>query len=40
LPVVVWVVTPAAALLGDTSPVSMVKPFCMTTDCAKFDPMP
>ena len=40
LPVVVWVVTLAAALLGDTSPVSMVTPFCMTTDCAKFDPMP
>lgn len=40
LVVVAQVVTLAAALLGDTSPVSMAVPFCTTTNCAKFNPMP
>ena len=38
--VVAQVVTLTAALLGDTSPVSMAVSFCTTTNCAKFNPMP
>lgn len=40
LVVIAQVVTLAAALLGDTSPVSMAVPFYTTTDFAKFNPMP